>query len=253
MSIERNGKPRFRNRERSVARGAAAAAALLLALCFAPRLLGMDMMRVGYGLIMVSGFLSLCAAITMVVFGRRAARLDALVHGKDLLAHWTYPLDQWREFVELDYREERRAKNALFLVIAAFSLVIGLAFLLFAREGGKAVFLTLMAVVALLSVFAYLLPWRSYVRRVRAPGDVFLAPTACYIAGAFHAWDMLGARIEGVQFKSKPTPILEIGYSAPDNTGRQECTLRVPVPAGEEAVAEEAVKAILAEAARRTV
>ena len=236
--------PPFKNREKRTTLVWAVITLVCLGLCFLPAAVDMDMMRGGYGLIVISAFLALTGAIVVATFWRRAARLDALVHGKDLLAHWTYSPTEWQRFVEVDYGEERSEKRALFMVVAGFSVLIGAGFLIFVRDGGLAVFLVMIALVAVISVFAFLLPWVKYRRKLRTVGEVFLSPTAAYVGGAFHSWTMLGAALESARFRQGSPAIVEIVYSAPTRQGRQDYTLRVPVPAGMEDAAARVVETL---------
>lgn len=132
--------------------------------------------------------------------------------------------------------------------MAAICLVIGLGFLVLAREGGLFVFLLLVGVIALLGAVAFLVP-RARRRRIsRAPREAFVSTTAAYVGGRFHSWTMLGARLDSAQRVAGQPRLVEIVYSYPAKNGRQECSLRVAVPAGLEAAGAEVVRQLTANA-----
>ena len=79
---------------------AGVAAALL------PSLTGMDMMRSGYGLTCLAGFVALAALIAALVFFGRAAAWDRLARGQDVLAHWIYSEAEWQAYAQVEFEEE---------------------------------------------------------------------------------------------------------------------------------------------------
>jgi hypothetical protein len=235
----------FKNQEHRVAVAWTWITLILFALCFLPSAVGMDMMRAGFGIIFISAFATIMGLIVVFLYRSRAAKLDAMVNGKDLLVHWTVDADVWRDYVASEFVIEKSEKKALFLVTAVISVAVGVLFMVFARDGGVAVFLILMGLVAILAVVALLGPRLRYRRALRSPGEIFISPSAAYVGGALHTWTLLGAKLERVDLADGQPQMLEIEYSFPTRMGRDEFTLRIPVPAGrgnEAAVVAEALR-----------
>jgi hypothetical protein len=217
-----------------------------------PSALGMDGMGGGYATAFVSGFVALCGILVAAIFAARARVLGRLLSGHGVLAHWTYPAEDRTDHVDKELAEERKGSWTLFLVIAAFSLVIGVGFLIADPDAGRFVFLVLAGVVALLAVFAALAPRMRHRKRRRATPEAIVSVEGAYVLGMLHTWRLLGARVEGAEVARAKKPVLHVAYSAPFLygrflLGRQTYTVLVPIPQGEEERAESVVRALRGE------
>jgi len=238
------GRPEFRNTQKTVVIVWMIIGLAALAFCFVPSAAGWDMMQYGFGTIMMSGFLVVICVIVVCVYAGRAARLERLFGGADLLAHWIYSPEEWRRFAELEYQTEKKEKRALYILVAVITAVIGAGFLIFADEGGFAVAAVLAGLLVLLAGVAFLVPQLNHRRNLRNPGEVLISPTAAYVTGAFHSWTMLGARMESINLVDGDPLTISIVYSAPSRQGRDSCALRIPVPKGKREDAERLVSAL---------
>jgi hypothetical protein len=204
-----------------------------------PFALEMDGMSGGYAIAFVSGFVALCGIIVAAVFAARARVLGRLLSGTGALAHWTYPVEDRAEHVDKELAEERKGSWMLFFIIAAFSLVIGVGFLIADPDAGRFVVLLLLGVVALLALVAALAPRVRHRKRRRAIPEAIVGPEGAYVFGMLHTWRLLGARVEGAEVARGKKPVLRVTYSAPFLygrffLGRQTYTVLVPIPQGEE-------------------
>jgi len=217
-----------------------------------PSALGMDGMGGGYAIAFVSGFVALCGIIVAAIFAARARVLGRLLSGHGVLAHWTYPAEDRTDHVDKELADERKGSWTLFLVIAAFSVVIGVGFLVADPDAGRFVFLLLMGVVALLAVVAALAPRMRHRKRRRATPEAIVSVEGAYVLGMLHTWRLLGSRVEGAEVARAKKPVLRVAYSAPFLygrffLGRQTYTVLVPIPQGEEERAESVVRALRGE------
>jgi hypothetical protein len=215
-----------------------------------PSALGMDGMGGGYAIAFVSGFVALCGLITTAVFAARARILGRLLSGTGVLVHWTYPEEERADHTRKELAEERRASWTLLLVIAGFSLVIGIGFLIADPDAGRFVLLVLACVVALLTIVAALAPRIRHARRRKATREALISREGAYVFGMLHTWRLLGARVEGAEVTGAGKPVLRVAYSAPVVYGRffftrQSYTVSIPVPHGEEERAQDVVRALL--------
>jgi len=217
-----------------------------------PTVFGMDGMGGGYAVAFVSGFVALCGIIVAAVFAARARVLGRLLSGTGVLAHWTYPAEDRADHVDKELAEERKGSWTLFFIIAAFSLVIGVGFLVADPDAGRFVFLLLMGVVALLALVAALAPRVRHRKRRRAIPEAIVSPEGAYVFGILHTWRLLGARVEGAEVAQGKEPVLRVTYSAPFLygrffLGRQAYTVLVPIPQGEEDRAQSVLRTLRGE------
>jgi len=209
-----------------------------------PSLVGMSGMAGGYAIAFVSGFFALVALIAAAVFWARARVLARLLSGQGVLVHWTYPDADRKKHTREELAEEQKGSWVLFLIIAAFCLVIGIGFFIADPEAGRYVLFVLLGVVVLIAAVAALAPRIRYAKRRRATPEAIVSKEGAYVLGMLHTWRLLGARVESVDVKDGRKPVLRVTYSAPMVYGkffyaRQEYTVQIPVPAGETERAED--------------
>jgi hypothetical protein len=228
------------NPEKTYARASVLVAVVAIGLVFSPGLTDMDMMRGGYALSFVAFFVAASAAGVAVFFWRRAAMLDRLLAGKDVLAHWTYRPDEWQRYARAELKEQTMVNRGLLLVTTGLALAIGAVFCLLDREAGGVVFLVMVGLTVLLAGAAYGFPRLRYRHQRRGPGEAWLAPRAVYFNGMFVPWGSWWTRLERVRLKplaaGQECLDFELSYLL-GAQGRQVQNLRIPVPQGREAEA----------------
>ena len=84
---------------------------------------------------------------------------------------------------------------------------------------------------------AFGMPRLALARNRRAQGEVLISSEAVWLSGTLHTWKGWGAKLESVRLREETPAILEIVYSTPNRTGRQNTTVRVPVPMGQQMAA----------------
>jgi hypothetical protein len=60
-------------------------------------IIGMDGFKGGYALSFFGGFVEIIGIISGIMFGRMARLQDQLLRKENILAHWTYSADEWRQ------------------------------------------------------------------------------------------------------------------------------------------------------------
>jgi hypothetical protein len=215
---------------------------------FLPGALGIDGMEGGFALSFLALFAALTGAVTTVVFWQRAAVVERLLAGQEVLAHWTYEEDEWAGYAD----EERRARiadhQAPFLVAAGWAVLFGALFWLLDREAGWVVALVMLGLIVLLAAVAFGGPYLGRLRRRHGLGEAWLAPTAVYW-GTLLQWGRGDSRLEGVEWleaEGDVPPRLCFAVSSLSRVGRQTYHLRVPVPRGREEEARTLVKRFVA-------
>lgn len=177
------------------------------------------------------------------LFVSRARVMDDLLSGRGVLASWAYDPAQWRQAAEKEFKEAKGEKGALFLLVAATAIGLGLLLVISERnEAAVWTFGILMGVVAIVAVAAWLSAWLPYRHAQRGVGRTIIALSGAYVNGQLHSWRGWGARLEGVEYRRRRgllvithSILMLYGRAVP---GRNYTTVRVPVPPGEEQTAE---------------
>jgi len=235
----------MRNPEKTYTAISAAVALFAGLWIFLPEWLGIDGMRGGFAISFVALFVCISAAVLIFFFRGRAAQVERILSGKDLLAHWTYAPDEWLRYVEAELKEQTQENRALWLLISAFCVVIGGLFWLFDREAGGFVLAVLLGLSLLLLVVAYGVPRLRRRRQRRAPGEAWITRRAIFFDGSLLAWNSWGARLESAALReasAEAPACLKLEVSYPSRSGRQTQTLRIPIPAGRAAEAQAVVE-----------
>jgi hypothetical protein len=233
MQIPSNGQAR-------IARGAFAAMLLFIFGIFAPvKLFGIDGMEGGFALGMISLFFAIVAAVTWLVFLRRAKVLDAFLQGRGILARWDVPPEVWSRHIAADLVEEKRDKRRLFLIVVAWMVVIGAGFLIKDFEAGLWVLAILLGVLAILALLAFWYPTHRARRLLRRSTPVIIGKTGAYVGGELHDWRLIGSFLGDVELEEGPDPkLLRICYFYVSGQGVPiPVEFRIPVPPGKEAEA----------------
>lgn len=204
----------------------------------------LDMGMNGPPLVFLGIFVSLLGLACVAIFRYRAWRLDQLLTGQELLVHWRYPPAQWAEYLEREFAGEKFEKLALWGLISAMALLIGMGFWIADPEAGKWVFGGMLGLSGLLAVFAVLMPRLRYRRLKNGPHEAYISPYAASLNGELHTWYLFGSqpRRMRLQKQSKGLWRVEIHYSYASQAGSQPVKLSVPVPAGEEQAARKLVQ-----------
>lgn len=206
---------------------------------FAPHIFGMDGFEGGFAISTLSFFVAIMGIIVVVIYAKRARTLDRILQGENLLAHWTYSSGEWNQYAEEEFQTERKEKRGLFYIIAGFALFFGIVFFIFDQEAGLWVLIVMLGLIALIAFVAWFTAWYNYRQNKKYLGKAYITGDAVYLNRQLHTWKGLGARLESVILaEEKSQQLLAFTYSMPTRTGRQDSTVRVPVPRGQEKVAE---------------
>lgn len=202
---------------------------------FAPSVFGMDGFSGGFAISFIAFFIAISGIIAALVYMNRAKALDRLFKDENLLAHWSYTADEWRQYTETDYKADSKGKWSLFYVVAVISLAVGLIFLIFAGEGGVFVFFVMLGLIALIAFVAWFSARHAYNQNRKSVGEAFISREGVFLNRQFHTWKGLAANLDSVAIiEEKGQSLVAFTYSMPSRVGMEERTVRVPVPVGKE-------------------
>jgi hypothetical protein len=231
------------NRDLKFARRAWIVALVFFFTCFIPSLGGWDMMNGGYAMIVLSGFVSMAAVITALMFRSRGKQAEALLSGTgEFVAEWSIPAELWREIIQLQYEEEKAAKKVLLRIVWFFCITIGAGFIIYDPEAGIWVAAVLLFIMVATGLAATLTPG-ARLRRLSATETRVRVGRKCVMLGdELHSWSMVGSWLQGVELETAEDRYwLRVRYAFITRTGVQEEQVLLPVPPSEMAKAELAV------------
>ncbi len=203
----------------------------------------MDCMSGGCAVMFVSFFLAVTLVAVAFLFLTRARAMDAILNGKDFLAHWSYLPDQSASSAEREFAEYRDANKALFIVVGGFFLVAILLMLVFGGEAGALTAMILVGVLCIIALVAWGAPRLVYSRALRASPEAFIARNGIIYREAVYPFRSFLNRLENVSFRpaTRDKPALLI-FSFLQLVGLyilQPYAVSIPVPEGEEDHAQE--------------
>ncbi len=213
---------------------------------FAPSIFGMDGFNGGFALSFICIIIALTGVFVVLMYRGRAATLDSIIQGKDVLAHWKYSAEEWRRYTEKAYEIEKKEKWGLFLFVMAIAIIVLIGFWLFNRDSGVVVIAVFVGLAAILSVTILLTTSYTHWQNKKYHGEVYIGRDGVFLNRQLHLWRGWGAELEKAGYDEKER-LISITYSIPSRQGRDTHSVHVPVPKGRE----NEVKAILAALAER--
>ncbi len=177
-----------------------------------------------------------------MVFRSDADKLDRLAQGEGVLARWKYPPELWARYLAKEQEDETSSKTGLAVMVTVISLLIGGVFAIADPDTGPIVLGVLVGVCGLIWTLVLVLPGRRFRSgpEAREP-EALVGRDGVYLAGEFHCWTSFGARLNRVVRADGEPGELVFDYQIMQRYGPAFYTVRVPVPAGEEGVADEVV------------
>jgi hypothetical protein len=205
----------------------------------------------GYGLGLIGAFLILSGLVVGWIYAPRAARLNAILSGRGLIAHWQYDQTTVAQQAERDRRESSRQNRGLLLIVAIFMFACTVLFTLIGIASGEGeemlLFVAMMGgVFAVVAAAAFGMPYVTARHALRSSHEAYIAEGGLYLNGTFHTWkpplsykdqvtlvqDAEGARLVfHLRILTGPGWLHYVPY-----------TVEAPVPAGQEAIAQEVVR-----------
>lgn len=188
----------------------------------------------GYALMFLSFVLFITGVIASAIYGSRSRKLLKLLSPKGHLVHWTYSLDEWKQFAEKEFATQKSFNKKLFFMVAGFALLCGIVVLIIDFEPGLWVMLAMLLLIGVTGFAAWFSGWNNYRLNMSNPGEAYLSGEGVYIAKQLHLWNAQGAFLKSAEYVKGVPSLLEFTYQAPARYGLQEYSVRVPVPRGKE-------------------
>ena len=210
-------------------------------LIFLPPIIGLEGMDGGFALILVSVFLAILSLIVAIIYFQLAQKFKRITSGDSFIAHWRYEREEWLKFTEKEYNYEKNKNRMLLLFIGVIALVVFIIFSLVNHDSWLIMVMVWLGLMAILSIFAFLVPWLNYKARKKSSYELYLSKNGVYIGGSFHVWGFLGSKLEEAVLDEKEMQII-LNYSYPTRTGSSSEIVHIPVPPSKIDAAKKAVE-----------
>jgi hypothetical protein len=135
----------------------------------------------GFAISFVSLFIAIVAAIVGVMYLGWADKLDKILRGEGILAHWTYTPEYWAEYTKKEYEEEKSEKKGLFLIVSGFALFFGILFWVLDAEAGFFVFLVMLGLIGLVAFAWRFSAWNNYRQNIGGVKEAYITKDAIYM------------------------------------------------------------------------
>ena len=203
---------------------------------FIPEAVGIDGFDGGFAISFVSLVVALVAGVVAVFYFNLAGKLDGILRGEGILAHWTYSPEYWQQYTQKEYITEKAEKKILFLIVTAFALFFGFLFWAFDPEAGFYVFLVMLGLIGLIASVWQFSVWYNYQHNMGGVREAYITKEAVYLNRRLYAWKAAFTCFNQVTIQNNAgLPLLVFKYTITNpRTGPQTYTTRVPIPPGEE-------------------
>lgn len=209
---------------------------------FIPQLIDIKMYAGGAAIVVVCILLAITGIIVSIIYSIRARKLDNILRGDNLLAHWIYSPDEWQQYTEEEYTRQKAGNRTLFIITAVVTLVCGSGYWIFNRTIGYWAFIAVAGVIAVTGFVAWFTPYYNHRQNKIGQGQALFTRDAVYINRQLHDFKGLGSKLEKTEIKGERQRYIEFSYSMPTRNGRQTYEARVPVPLGKEDEARDLVE-----------
>lgn len=216
------------------------------AMIFTPAIIGIDGMAGGFAISFISFFIAIAAVTFFGLYFNHSCKLDALMRGNNVLAHWVYPPSYWRTYAQKEYLTEKAEKKFLFIIIAGFALFFGFLFWIFDFEAGFYVFLVMLGLIGLIAFTWRFSAWHNYRQNMNGVREAYITKDSVYMNRKFYSWHAAFTSLDKVTLQNNcGLNLLTFKYTSKNlKTGPQVYLLRVPVPPGEEETAKKILQVI---------
>jgi hypothetical protein len=213
---------------------------------FFPTIIGLDGFDGGYAISSGGLFISIMGLVGTIIYLRLAKILDRITRPENVLAHWIYTPEEWKRYTEQEHREESVGKWQLFLLVAVIAVIVGIILYAVIREDILIIALIILGIIAITAMAAYFSTLANYLHNKKHLGETFIALDGVFLNHQTHIWKGLGNRLEEIAYDddNDNTPRIIVVYSGPGNHSRNSYTIRIPVPSGQETLAQYIVKRI---------
>lgn len=158
-----------------------------------PSMLSWDMMKVGYGTIVLSFFFFTLGLITYLIYNSRRKKFDLIMNGKDLLAHWVYDNGDYVKKIERTYKEAVQQNKSIYTIIITFFAILVPLFAIFGfsstADDERNLFLLLMGfIITIISLAAFISAPLQRRAALKSLPEAIISTHGLIYLGKLHTW-----------------------------------------------------------------
>ncbi|MDD4777237.1 MAG: hypothetical protein PHV53_03000 [Fermentimonas sp.] len=181
-----------------------------------------------YAVTLLSIFLVLAGLIIALVLRSRAKKMNTLISGEKVIASWQLSQQEKSEYAGYLYQNEKEKNKAILMITAALIVIIFGIVIIIMGEGRGAMFLMMVALIAIIAAFAFAMPAYYRNKNLKGDGVILIGQKFAYVNGFFHNWDFPLSGIQKVKIIDKPFHGLYINYYYFDRTLKNSEELNIP-------------------------
>lgn len=182
--------------------------------------------------------------IVMIMYLSRTASFDRIMKSTNNLVIWRYDEITWNHFIESDFQSKLQGNKSTLMLVGIIFFIILIIFGIIVEDAGETFWLIMLGIFSIITVVAFVAPKLSANRLRKSPPVCIIAKEGLILGWQFHNWTKFGSRIEDILIENEGNPFLLITYSYPARYGRQNYTIRVPIPPGDIEKAQEVAQKI---------
>jgi hypothetical protein len=214
---------------------------------FVPSIFDIERFYGGYAISFFCILLALTGLVVIAIYYTRGRNLEKMLHHKNLLVHWTYTERQWQAYTERDYTAQKSERWGLYGLVMIIVIVVCIGFWLFNRDSGIIMIGITFGLAALLAATVFFTTGYDHWQNKRHKGEVYITKNGALVNRSLHLWHGWGAHLERIEYIEQ-VQIIEIAYSTQNRGIRNNYTIRIPVPPGEEVKARQVIEKITSSA-----
>ncbi|MDD3994637.1 MAG: hypothetical protein PHT06_02390, partial [Dehalococcoidales bacterium] len=141
---------------------------------FLPGIVGMDGFEGGYAVSVAGVLIFLTGLIAGLLYFKLAKSVDSIIRSENVLAHWTYTPEQWRQYTEEEHKDNAAGKWGLFMLIAGIAVVVGIILAIIIGEDFLLIALIILGIIAVAGLAAFFSTVGSYRYNKKHHGEVYI-------------------------------------------------------------------------------
>lgn len=194
------------------------------------------------GMVGILGFFSSLGTAWM--FHSRSKKLQSLIDGSNLLAHWKLTSEEKENYIAHLFEAQKAKNRAIFTIIfVMFILIFGIFIALIEEDAKLPMFIAMVGFIAFLSLFALGTPYYYRHTNRKGDGEILIGAKFAYVNGYFHNWDFPLSGLEKVKIIQEPFYGIDLVYYYTDRTLRNSYAMQIP--ANKEMNLEEVIEKML--------
>ncbi|MCB1585287.1 MAG: zinc ribbon domain-containing protein [Xanthomonadales bacterium] len=176
----------------------------------------------------VSIFLMLVFIAIAYMFRSREKKLQTLITGENLIAHWTLTNDEKYQYSNYLYQKEKAENLSKWILLSILFLVVFGITILIIEEAKLAIFFIMTGFICFFAFIAFIMPVYYRNKNMRADGEILIGQKFAYVNGYFHNWDFPLSGLKKAKIIKEPFRGLLIHYFYTDRTFVNQEMLYIP-------------------------